>query len=226
MEKYRILKDEELALLAQQGDDDAFSVLFLRYEPGLIGQAKKAAKRFPSFYEDEFFGYFQERFIALVQKFDVSSGVYFAKFCSFKFPKLAHDYVRGKLEQRLYGEDGKKRKSNQPSLRDKHKMLLSDPTKMVIPDSRYTTDYMQDIESTELYAHLSATSDVSAKVVTLLVQGYNYEEIAEALGRTGSAVTLRNWTKRAVRKLREEAIKFYAVSDSIDEVIVFEKAIK
>lgn len=211
--------DEQLVALAQQGDDDAFTEIFLRYQKALERHANKASARFPTFYEDEFYGYFQERFIQIVNKFDVNSGVYFAKFCSFKFPKLAHDYVRRRLFPR--NPDGTQRES----ARDRHKVIPSDLGKVNIEDNRFTPDYQIDVQDTELYAHLTSLSDINARIIALLVQGYTYQEIALKLGKSGNDAALRNWTSRLVRKLKEETITFYRNSESLDEVGTYARSI-
>jgi hypothetical protein len=90
-----------------------------------------------------------------------------------------------------------------------------------MPDNRYTFDYQQPIEDTELYEYLCSISDINAKVIALLVQGYTHHEIALKMGRTGNAAALRNWTGRVVRKMKEDTLAFYSESDSLGEVSTY-----
>jgi DNA-directed RNA polymerase specialized sigma subunit len=209
---YNEMTDEQLAALYQKGDEDAFTTLFLRYQKGLGYYASKAMKRYQKFPYEEFFGYFQEQFIKIAQKFDVNSGVYFAKFCSYKFPKLAHNYVRGKLYPRKDGVEYE-------SARDRYEEVIEDISTMaVMPDNRFTFEHQQDTEKLELYQYLSSLSDTNANVIALLVQGYNHEEIALAMGRTGSGPALRMWTARVVKKMKQQTLEFYKQCGSETEI--------
>jgi hypothetical protein len=218
MEQYSQQKDEELVVLFQQGNDDAFTELFKRYDKALVRHSRLSAKRFPKFYEDEFYGYFQDQFVKIVKEFDTETGVYFSYFCKFKFPKLAHNYVRAKLFPR-------DRQGNvYTSPRDRHNIVPSDFEKTVMKDERFTFEYMQDIRETELFIYLSGRSDVNAKVVTLIAEGYSYTEIAKMFGRTGTDEALRNWTSRIVRKIKDDTKLFYLKSDSKDQITAYAKA--
>jgi DNA-directed RNA polymerase specialized sigma24 family protein len=222
VQDYTQMADEQLAELAQSGDDDAFTTLFKRYERALQMHARNAALRFPSYYQDEFFGYFQERFIKIVQKFDIESGVYFAKYCQYKFPKLAHDYIRGQLQKRSYTrlENGKYKRENvdEPTIRDQHKAITSDLEKTDTTDNRFTYDFQKGIEDTDLFAYLKDRSEVNAKVVSLLASGYTYEEVGEMMGKTGTTDAKKGWTNYIMRKVRQDAIDFYRSCDSEGEI--------
>jgi hypothetical protein len=213
MQSYSEMLDNELVdLYKEEGDDEAFTVLFRRYEKALAYHSRLATKRFPCFYEDEFLGYFQDRFITIVRQFDTSKGVYFAYYCKLKFPKLAHDYVRRKL----FPRDGEGRLYT--GTMDKHKVMPSDFSMTSLPDERYSHAYLQDVSETELFVYLTRDSDLNAKVITLIAEGYGHSEIATMLGRTGTDAALRNWTARIVKKIKEDTVKFYSKCDCADEV--------
>lgn len=215
MQDYTKLTDERLVALTQKGEDDAFSTLFLRYQHTLQLYAYKAHKRYPSFYEDEFFGFFQETFVKIVRRFDLTKGVYFPHYCKVIIPKFAYEYVRNKIQRREL-VDGKKVNVEGLTERDKYYQFL---TNREFTDYRLTYDYVINIEETELYQHLLSVDDEHARVVALLVDGYTYEEIARAFGRTGNYMALANWGKRAVQRVKTEVVKYYKDTDSYDELV-------
>jgi hypothetical protein len=214
MQEYTELKDERLALLSQQGDDDAFTALFLRYQRSLQIQAKKAVKRFPSIYEDEFFGYFQEKFVKLVMKFDVTRGVHFPGYCAVFFPKMAYEYARKTVQKRGM-IDGHKINVGE---RTDTNAIPTDFSDGEIEDNRYSFENLLDMEETDLFIYLSSKSDEHAKVISLLAQNATYVQIARAFGRKGNYMALANWGKRAVERLRKSVIEFYVKNDSIEEL--------
>jgi DNA-directed RNA polymerase specialized sigma24 family protein len=218
MKSYVKVTDEELIALYQEGDDDAFTRLFKRYQSTLRYHAYKAAKRYPTFYEDEFFGFFQEHFYKIVKKFDLSRGVYFAKYFDVIVPKWAYYYVRDKIQKRQLDEDGKKVKVDGPTNYDKHKVLPHDLDTLQLKDGMYTVGHQQDVEDTDLFRFLEEKDSVYAKVISLHVQGYSYDEIGALLGEDRSLEGRKAWTKRMMGSIREETVRFYHVSDSVDEL--------
>jgi hypothetical protein len=217
MEQYKKMTDEQLAELAQSGNDDAFTELFKRYERALKAIARKAHLQYPSYYEDEFFGYIQEQFMNMVKTFKVDSGIYFAAFCKFKFPRLAYNYVRSHIEKRAYDEDGKKRKLDEPSVRDKHKVMASDLNHKM-SDERFTYEFQQEIEDTDLFVYLKKKSDVCAKVVSLYANGYTLDEVAELMGKTGTYWSKVSWTSRVLKKAQRITLEFYQKYGTEDEL--------
>jgi DNA-directed RNA polymerase specialized sigma24 family protein len=227
---YNEMTDEQLAELAQNGDDEAFTTVFRRYEKALKIQARKANLQYPSYYEDDFFDYFQEQLMKMIKTYKVGSGIFFASFFKFKLPRLAYNYTRGHLEKRVYKEGGRYTGgkvviTDEPAARDKYKVITSDLEKTVMPDNRYTYEYQQEVKDTELYAYLSAKSPQDAKVMALLVRGLTYDEIATEMGRKGNYQALTQWGYRAVQRVRQHTVSFYRKSDSLDEITSYVKAL-
>jgi DNA-directed RNA polymerase specialized sigma24 family protein len=214
---YTELTDERLAALHQQGDDDAFSTLFLRYQKALQRHSYLAAQRYEGFSEDEFLSNFQERFIRLVTKYDYNICDSFAGYCKLTFARMAYSYVQDKITRRGY-VDGKKVRIDDKTKYRKQSAVPVDLAERELSDIRYTYEYEMKIEDTDLYKYLASVSDEQAKLIALLVKGESYEQIALAFGRTGNYMALANWGKRAVKRVRKSVIEFYDKNDCLDEV--------
>lgn len=199
---YANLTNEKLITLFQQGDDYAFTSLFLRFQNTMVKQAEIAAASFPRFDFAEFFGCFQDKFKDLAERFDVSKGVYFAMFFKLASGKWASNYVRSHTINYNYSRDNELK----PAIKEQFKHVsLDNCDRVVMSDDTFTYGRQMEVEDTGLFIYLKDKSEVYAKVASLLTQGYAYGEIALMCGRTGTHDALKAWTGRVVKNIRKEA---------------------
>jgi hypothetical protein len=213
------MTDEQLAVLTQQNDDDAFRELFNRYEGAMEYRSQTAAKQYP-YYADEFFSYMQDRFHQAILKFDPERKVDVAAFMGALFPRFINDFVRYKINKRVIGEDGVKRKTSEVTNRVKHLSVPVEDSKLSSrTDNTFTFEYQRDFEETEVFQYLQTKDDTYAKVISLLVQGYGWIEIGKLVGKKETDKAAKSWVQRQMDKIRQETVIFYQESDSFNEVM-------
>lgn len=218
------MTDEQLVELSQQGDDDAFTTLFKRFQGALRFNAKRAADQYP-FTEEDFFEYFQERFHDIVKKFDFRGTIYFSVFCKVMFPKFRTEFVRNKLRKKVFDKEGVRRRTTEPSNLAIAKSMETTTDITVISTassvSKLTHEYLTAEVDTDLYNHLKSISDEYAQIVLLSSQGYNYPEIATKLGWEGNNQSKKDWVNYRIGKIRQETIHFYMKSRSTEEILEY-----
>ncbi|HDR8003384.1 RNA polymerase sigma factor [Bacillus cereus group sp. BceL300] len=240
METFKKLSDEELVAAYQNGDEESFNELFFRYNKALLAKARRAGEQYKSIDMEDFYSYFLEKFQRAVERFDLSQNVPFSAFFKLKMSKVTYDYVKRKVYSKVRNEDG----THKQSIRESYTVvsynsIVSEETSEndgsrvggtsfegIQVDEASTYDHKQPIEETELFHYIQDISDRDAKIVSYLVQGYKYDEIATLMGREGNASALRNWTKRAVNRIRNNTIEFFHNNESADQAHYLQKIIQ
>lgn len=231
----RELEFELVKKYQEERDDDAFTLLYKRYDRRLLNKAQSVHKQYPMFDVNEFHSYFAQKFLKAVETFDLSKGVPFGAFLNLKLSKAAFDYVKRKLYCTKREEDGYlmphkiNRRINQIE-NDGNPMNIRNQNLETgegrgtnlpeqISDDKSDYDYQLQANQTDLYKYIASHNDTHARVIALVAEGYSYEESASIVGKTGSTAALKMWTKRVVDKSKDYAKQFY---EEIDMPVIVE----
>jgi hypothetical protein len=165
-----------------------------------------------------------EHFWEAVRKFDINNpkGVSFRVYADFKLTKRTFDIIRSKLYERSsYDAERMIEKTELPTVSldnttDDGVMAES----VADPSADYET--RRSITSTDLFRYLRKQSQLDARFVRLLDQGYSYAEIGKRLGHTGADP--KSWGKRVVARVRQTTVQYYVESRSVHELRDYLKA--
>jgi RNA polymerase sporulation-specific sigma factor len=174
---YSLLNDDELALLAQTGDEVAFNLLAKRYLQTKVKKSKSAYLEVEDFLQESMFG-----FMSAVRTFDSSRGVPFKAYAS----KCMHNSMESAVVD----------VSPEILVENNVTATLSteveeDPLDLII-GSEQLGSVLQLCQVT--------LSSLEKTVVFLKAGGMSYAEIGERLGMDAKAVD--NAVQRARRKLK------------------------
>lgn len=222
-EQKRNLIDLQLVTRYQQGEESAFTDIHQRFEKKIESQARKSHLKYPSVEVDDFYSYFVMKLLKAAETYDLSrSNVPFDAYVQVKLSTATYDFIKRKIYSKVLDENGRQTYSEREKAQQRSVSMdaevyapnstagtASDTVKVQHADRSSSYEYAQSIEETDLYKYIAEKSSKDAMVAVLMYKGYEYGEIAEQVGHDGNYAARRNWTMRAVKRIKGYCQEFY-----------------
>ena len=184
------LSDEELAVLAANGDDEAMAHLIYAVTP--IARAKASGFANARISNEDLAQEGMLGFLDAVKNFDPSKGVPFRAFAETCINNRIISAVRMNFNSKNVAL------SNAVSFETKTGEIAADSDPADIVSDKFETEYLSELLS-------SGLSEFEKKVIDLRLLGKSYSQIAEELGRSEKAVD--NAIQRIKSKMRRKLNK-------------------
>lgn len=184
------LSDEELAVLAAGGDDEAMAHLISAVTP--IAKAKASGFANARISNEDLMQEGMLGFLDAVKKFDPSKGVPFKSFAEICINNRIISAVRKNFNSKNAAL------SNAVSFESETADIAADSDPADIISDKFETEYLSELLS-------SGLSDFEKKVIDLRLQNKSYAEIAEKLVTTEKSVD--NALQRIKSKMRRKLNK-------------------
>ena len=179
--------DYELVSLAKEGNEDAINLIYQKYKPIIVSKSSDAIVM-ATHHGIEITDIMQEGFMGLdeaINNFSENDNTSFYTFAVLCINRQIINYLRKSTR-------GKNRLLNDAiEIDDKIEKSIKD--EISIEDSFETRDIMRDIKD--------KLTDFEYKVVFLRYEGYNFEEIANTLGK--DIKSIYNTFQRAKAKVKK-----------------------